>query len=230
MVKQSLTKIVQEIVEDDISIRDALERDYANVSALARLLKPRVESIIGEGVNVSGIITALKRARAKLKPLAGKHVDIIADSVITIRTGLAKISLEKTRKNLERARALSIKFPEAFFQVLEGIETLTLIVDQRIHGEVRPKFREDEIIDERLDLAAIVIRSPKEIVETPGCIAEFYGALARKGINIEETISCSTETIIVLETRDSLRAYSTLMSLIEEFRGKIGAPKISRLT
>lgn len=222
MVKQSITKIVRELVEEDASIRDAIERNYANLSALARILKPRVERIIGGRVNMSGIITALRRVRAKIKPRMGKHLEVIANSVMTIKTGLAKISIEKTRRNLEKARTLSTRFPESFFQVLEGIGTLTLIVDQRIYDEVRSKFREDEILDEKLDLAAIVIQSPKEIINTPGCIAEFYGALARRGINIEETISCSTETIIALDARDSMRAHNALVSLIEESRGKIG--------
>jgi len=228
LVEESLTRVVQKLVEDDTSIQDALNRGYANISALARLLKPKIEEIIEGKVNISGVITALRRVRERLKPLRGENLKIIANSVISIRTDLAKISIEKTRKNLEKARTLPTKFPETFFQVLEGIGTLTLIVDQRVYNEVRLKFREDEIIDEKLDLAAIIIQSPKEIVETPGCIAEFYGALARKGINVEETVSCSTETIIVLDTRDSLRAYSILMDLIGEYRGKMNTLKILR--
>ncbi|MEM1514965.1 MAG: hypothetical protein QXH24_02820 [Candidatus Bathyarchaeia archaeon] len=225
MVKQSLTRVVQGVIESDNFIQESLERGYVNISALARLLKPRVEEIIGEKVNINGIITAIRRARLKLRTLRRDYVNVIANSVITIKTNLAKISIEKTRRNLERARILSTEFPEVIFQVLEGIETLTLIVDQRIYNEIKMKFRKDEIISEKLNLAAIVIQSPREIIETPGCIAEFYNALARKGINVEETVSCSTETIIVVGMEDSIKAYNALISLIGEFRRKVSVLK-----
>lgn len=207
-------------MEEDPSILDALERGYANVSAVARLLKPTVEEKIGRRVNLSGIITAIRRAKAGHKPFI-EHIRVLAESVITIRTNLAKISIERTRKNLEKARLLSIEFPEAFFQVLEGEETLTLIMDQRVLDKVRPKFRDDEIIDEKNDLSAIIIQSPREIINTPRCISEFYNVISRKGINIEETISCCTETIIVLRMSDSTNAYNALIHLIEEARRRL---------
>lgn len=220
MVEQTLTRVIWNLLEGDPTILEALERGYANVSAVARLLKPRVEEVMGRGVKISGIITAVRRARTKYKPFM-EHLKVIADSVITIRTNLAKISLEKTRRNLEKARLLSTEFPEAFFQVLEGAGTLTLIMDQRVLNDVKPKFREDEVIEEKNDLSAIIIQSPREIIETPGCISEFYNAISKRGINIEETISCCTETIIVLKMSESTKAYSALTDLIERARKKI---------
>ncbi|MEM2465065.1 MAG: hypothetical protein QXL85_05570 [Candidatus Bathyarchaeia archaeon] len=220
MVKQSLTMVIQDLLRSDPSMLDALERGYANISAVARLLKPKIEEKIGRGANLSGIITAIRRAKAKYKPFT-EHIKVIADSTITIRTNLAKISIEKTRRNLEKARLLSTEFPETFFQVLEGAETLTLIMDQRVLNKIRPKFRDDEIIDEKNDLSAIIIQSPKEIIDTPNCISEFYNAIAKRGINIEETISCCTETMIVLRIGDSANAYNALTDLIEDCRRKL---------
>ncbi|MBS7604984.1 MAG: hypothetical protein QXR84_06970 [Candidatus Bathyarchaeia archaeon] len=224
MVKQSLTKVVQGLLEEDPLIIDSLERGYANISAVARLLKPEIERRMGRRVNLSGIITAIRRAKSGYKPSI-EHIKVLADSVITIRTNLAKISIERTRKNLEKARLLSTEFPEAFFQVLEGEETLTLIMDQRVLSKIKPKFRDDEIIDEKNDLSAIIIQSPREIINTPRCISEFYNVISRRGINIEETISCCTETIIVLRMSDSAKAYNTLIHLIEDARRRLSQAK-----
>ncbi|MEM2714827.1 MAG: hypothetical protein QXL45_03820 [Candidatus Bathyarchaeia archaeon] len=199
---------------------EALERGYVNISAVARLLKPRVEEAMGREVKLSGIIMAIRRVRARYRPFM-EHIKVIANSVITIRTNLAKISLEKTRRNLEKARLLSIEFPDVFFQVLEGVGTLTLIMDQKVFNDVKPKFREDEIIEEKSNLSAIIIQSPREIIETPNCISEFYNAMSRRRINIEETISCCTETIIVLDTSKLVEAYGTLTDLIEGARKRL---------
>jgi len=216
-----LAKAVQYLIENDPPIQDAIERGYANFSAIARLLKPKAEELLGRKVTLEGMITSVKRARTKYRP-SRKQLRVIAESVITIRTNLAKISLEKTRRNLERARLISAEFPEAFFQILEGTSTLTLITDERIFSRVRLKFEDAEILDERRNLAAVMIQSPKDIVDTPGCIMMFYNAISRRQINIEETISCYTETIIVLRTEDSVKVYSILADLISDTRRSLG--------
>ena len=221
MVELSLAKAVQYLIENDPPIQDAIERGYANFSAIARLLKPKAEELLGRKVTLEGMITSVKRARTKYRP-SRKQLRVIAESVITIRTNLAKISLEKTRRNLERARLISAEFPEAFFQILEGTSTLTLITDERIFSRVRLKFEDAEILDERRNLAAVMVQSPKDIVDTPGCIMMFYNAISRRQINIEETISCYTETIIVLRTEDSVKVYSILADLISDARRSLG--------
>jgi len=221
LVELSLAKAVQYLIENDPPIQDAIERGYANFSAIARLLKPKAEELLGRKVTLEGMITSVKRARTKYRP-SRKQLRVIAESVITIRTNLAKISLEKTRRNLERARLISAEFPEAFFQILEGTSTLTLITDERIFSRVRLKFEDAEILDERQNLAAVIVQSPKDIVDTPGCIMMFYNAISRRQINIEETISCYTETIIVLRTEDSVKVYSILADLISDARRSLG--------
>ena len=219
----SVSKTVQFLVENDPPIQDALERGYGNFSAIARLLKPKIEEILRRKVTLQGLITAVKRARTLYAPKY-EYQQIIAESVINLRTDVAKISVEKTRRNLEKARLVSADFPEVFFQVLEGAGTLTLITDQRIFDQVRAVFREEETLNKRQSLAAIIVQSPRGIVDTPGCIAAFYNSLSRGQINIEETVSCFTETIIVLRMEDAARAFSLLSDLIGNARKAVKEP------
>jgi len=225
----SMARIVQSLIENDPSLEDALERGYGNFSAIARLLKSEVEEALGRKVTLEGLITSVKRAKTRYRP-SGESQRIIAESIINLRTDLAKISLEKTRRNLEKARLISADFPEAFFQVLEGTVTLTLITDQRVFTEVRAVFREEEILDEKENLAAIILQSQRAIVDTPGCVAAFYNPISRRRINIEETISCFTETIIVLRMEDAQTAFSLLTELIANARKMLGtmSPRVRR--
>ncbi len=217
MVEASLTKTVQSLIKDDPPLQEALVRGYGNYSAIARLLKPKVEEALGRKVTLEGLITAVKRAKPVFEPRS-EYLKIIAESVINLRTDVAKISLEKTRRNLEKARLISADFPEAFFQVLEGATTLTLVTDQRIFDRVQSVFREEETLEKKEYLTAIIVQSPRGIVDTPGCIASFYNSIAMAQINIEETISCFTETIIVLGREDAVRAFSLLTDLITNAR------------
>lgn len=217
MVELSISKIVQNLIENDLPIQDALARGYGNYSAIARILKPRIEEIYGRKVDLAGVITAVKRARVTYTPKT-EYQKIVAESRITLRTDVAKISIEKTRRSLEKARLISADFPEAFFQVLEGASTLTLITDEGIFNEVRSIFKKEEILREKRNLAALIVQSPHEIVDTPGCIVAFYNPISRAHINIEETVSCFTETIIVFRMEDAAKAFSILSDLIFRMR------------
>jgi len=217
LVEMSLSQIVQNLIEKDLAIQDALKRGYGNYSAIARLFKPKVEEILGRKVKLEGLITSVKRARISYKPSLD-YLKIIAESIINLRTDVAKISLEKTKRTLEAARKTLARYPEAFLQVLEGATTLTLIVDQRIFDEVRSAFRKEDVLDEKQNLAALIVQSPRGIVDTPGCIVALYIPLSRNRINIEETVSCFTETIIILKMEDVGKAFTLLTDLITNAR------------
>jgi hypothetical protein len=93
-----------------------------------------------------------------------------------------------------------------------------LITDQRIFGEVQAVFKDVEKLEEKLNLAAIIVQSPNGIVGTPGCIVAFYNPIARARINIEETVSCHNETVVVLRMEDAARAFSILSDLVSSAR------------
>ena len=214
----SISKIVQSLIDSDLSLQDALQRDYGNYSAIARILKPRVEEILGRHTNLQSLITSVKRAKAGYKPLRGKMAKVVAGTVINIRTDVAKVSVEKTKRNLEKIRKTLIDFPEEFFQVIEGMSAITLAFDQKLFDEICSIFREKDVLDKKENLATIILRSPDEIIRTPGCVLAFYSTVSRRHINIEETMSCFTDTIIVLGMEDISKAFAALTDLVAEAR------------
>jgi hypothetical protein len=217
----SISKILQNLIDSDLSLQDALQRDYGNYSAIARMLKPKVEEILDQHVKLESLITAVKRATASYKPSPGIITKVVAGSVINIRTDVAKVSVEKTKKNLEKIRKTLADYPEEFFQAIEGMSIITLVFDQKLFEQIYSIFREKDVLDKRQNLATIIIRSPDDIIDTPGCILAFYNTISRSHINIEETMSCSNETIIVLATEDVSRAFAALTDLIAEARKQI---------
>jgi len=214
----SISKIVQGLIAEDLSLQDALQRDYGNYSAIARLLLPKVKEILGQDVKLESIITSVKRAKTNYKPLRGKITKVVAGSVINIRTDMAKVSVEKTKENLEKIRKTLAGFSGEFFQVIEGISAITLVFDQKLFDKIYSMFREKDVLDKKQNLATIIIRSPDEIIRTPGCVLTFYNTVSRRHINIEETMSCFTDTIIVLGMEDVSKAFTALTDLIAEAR------------
>lgn len=217
----SISKTVQTLIDNNFSLQDALQKDYGNYSAIARMLKPKAEEILGRSIKLESIITAVKRAKANYKPPRRNITKVIAKTVINIRTDVAKISVEKTRRNLEKIRKIVSNFPDEFFHVIESISAITLIFDQKLFDEICSVFPENELLDQRQKLAAIILRSPIELISTPGCLLTFVNAISRRGINIEETMSCFTDTIIVLAMKDVSKAFDALTDLIAETRKQL---------
>ena len=60
----------------------------------------------------------------------------------------------------------------------------------------------------------INIHSPEDLEATPGVVAFLTALLAEQNVNIIEFISCWTETIIVVEKKDSLKAYEVLSNMV----------------
>jgi hypothetical protein len=216
----SISKTVQTLIDEDLSLQDALQRDYGNYSAIARMLLPKVREAVNRDVNVESVITSVKRAKVNYTILQGKITSVVAGSVLSIRTDMAKVSVDKTRGNLERIRRSLAGFSGEFLQVIEGNSVVTLISDFGSFSKIVSVFAESDVIDRRQDLATVIICSPDEIIVTPGCVQAFYNAVARRHINIEETMSCFTETIIVLAMEDVSKAFAALTELIAEARGK----------
>jgi aspartokinase len=109
------------------------------------------------------------------------------------------------------------EYYDSFISVSEGIKSVTMIFDDIILEKMKTLFNE-HILEYEDDLAAIIVESPEEIIKTPGCALVFYNQLARRRINIEDTISCYTDTIIVVKMDDVARAFNALTELIVENR------------
>lgn len=216
----SISKTVQKLIDEDLSLQDALQRNYANYSAIARMLMPKIEETGINNVNVESVITSVKRAKANYEILQGEITQVVAGSDLTIRTDMAKVSVEKTKENLENIRRSLGTFQGEFLQVIEGNAVVTLISDLNSFNEIISIFKEEDVMDQKQDLATVIIRSPDQITSTPGCVQAFYNAVSRRHINIEETMSCYTETIIVLAMENVSKAFAALTDLIAEARTK----------
>jgi len=214
----SISRVVKNLLESDLSIQDALQRGYGNFSAIARILKPKVEEELGYKAKLEAIITAVKRAKTKHILQNEDLKKIIAESVINLRTDVAKITVEKTINTMRVARETLAGYSEEFFQVLEGTSAITLIFDQKLFTEIQSSLQKEQILDSKKNLAAIVVRSPREIINTAGCAIAFYNPVSMSHINIEETMSCFTDTIMILRTEDVGRAFNVLTDLKSEAR------------
>lgn len=70
------------------------------------------------------------------------------------------------------------------------------------------------------DLTLVILCSPQELQDTPGCVSAILDAIAAEGINVLEFISCHTDTLMVVKNADAVRVYEILSSLTGKEPGK----------
>jgi aspartokinase len=218
----SVTQAVRTEIGYDSSVRDALARDYVNISALALVLKPMVEARVGRKVDQVGIVSALKRVRDEFSPEPRRFGRVIADSIVNVRTHVSRLSVERSKRAMQTASSLLATFQEDFIQVSESLSSITLIFDQRLHRQVKKAFLGAEVLEEGEECAALTVHSPDEIITTPGCISAFFDQLSRRQVNVEDTVSCYTDTIMVVGMKDAGKAFEALTELVEEEKRRQG--------
>ncbi|MGD0636562.1 MAG: hypothetical protein ABSA72_00795 [Nitrososphaerales archaeon] len=182
------------------------------------MLQPRISEKLGRDVNIESIITSMKRLRGVYTAASKEIREVIGESVVNVRTNVSKVSVEKTRKTLEAVSAMLASHQHDFLHVSESISSITLIFDQKLHKRIRDRLPDSVILEEGDDYAAIIVQSPIKIRTTPGCLINFYNQIARRHVNIEDTVSCHTDTIIVVKMKEVGKAFTALTDLISEER------------
>ena len=216
---KSINGTVKDIISKDISFQDSLHRGYCNISALARILKPQVDKILNKKVNIESIVTALKRSRKIYKIHESRRISLIlAGSVISVKTDVAKLSTSKSKNTIEIIAKALKRNADNFISISESILSITLVFDNALLDRVKAMFTYQDILEVESDLAAIIVHSPEGIIKTPGCAIAFYNQLAARHINIEDTVSCYTDTIVLVKMSDVGKAFNALTDLISSIR------------
>jgi aspartokinase len=174
--------------------------------------------MLSKDTSIESIITALKRSRfdydVRQKPIAS----ILAASTITVNTDVAKVSARKSKKTIEKVAKAMIQSVGNFISISESIMSITLVFDDLLLQDVKMMFASDDILEIENGLAAIIVQSPEDIIKTPGCAIAFYNQLARRHINIEDTVSCYTDTIVLVKMEQVGKAFNALTDLISNSR------------
>ncbi|HTD81558.1 MAG TPA: ACT domain-containing protein, partial [Thermoplasmata archaeon] len=100
-------------------------------------------------------------------------------------------------------------------RLLQVSRGTVIIVDDTSVSRVTKKLRPEHIISVARGLVEIAVTSPETIEKTPGLLAFLSGALASRGINIVEEMSCYTDTIFILDRKDMTRAMEVLAQNLE---------------
>ena len=206
----SAAKETKAFIEKHPVVRECLGKGLLNYSKLARQI---IESGPLDEVDFDAVLVAVRRYAEQF------HMSKDSEKAIT---GLfEKSSLEIKNKVCSVVMNDSVPFSylvkliedinkkEEPCHLIQGSRTFTLVTSQVFLEKIEKMFR-GNIVWRKKDLVQVVLRSSPELESTPGAISYIYGLFAGRGINIVETMSSWTETLIVIEEKDLAKAMEVL--------------------
>lgn len=173
---------------------EALEKGIVNLSELSRQIQKELKTS-----NTSAVKAALRRYAEELQ----RHKQKREEKVLHVlkRSSIAvydRKSVMITSKELEAKNAMKVDLLDKRVYLLDRSE-----LPERTNALVKHE-----------NCTMLVIHSPEELEATPGVVAFLTTLLSEQNVNMIEFISCWTETIIVVEKKDSLKAYEVLSNMV----------------
>ena len=190
---KSVAQLVRETIQMRPSLMDALKMQIVNYSALARMLQAE----IGEG-SLEAVKAAIIRVGEEVEAERGlqeeRVLSILRESVVRLQD---KIAVIISPQELDIPYIVTAYLTDSY----------VYIVDQTLLKAKLPEF-----VQVTSNLVALILISPPRVEKTPGFVAFITWLLSSREINIVEFISCSTNTVIVLDSKDALNAFSILQN------------------
>jgi len=200
----SIARQVRDYIAGRPSVVDAMRAGIVNHSALARLVC-RELGIRSE----EAVLAACRRfPLAKAKGFREEAVKrVLQKSRIETRTRIAAITVSQGADVLQRLGDVveELLDENRICRLIQVSQGTVIVVDETSASRVTRKLREAQILGVRRNLVEITATSPESVEDTPGLLAFLSNALASRGINIVEAMSCYTDTIFILD-RDDMNA------------------------
>jgi len=190
----TIAKKVRKHLRNKPYILEALEKGIVNLSELSRQIQKDLNI-----ENTSAVKAALRRFTEELQKNKQKReekvLEVLRKSVLVVYD---RKSVIITSKEINDKNGMKVDLPDKFVYLLDKKD-----LPDRINALVKHD-----------NCTMIVMHSPEELESTPGVIAFLTTLLSEQNVNVIEFISCWTETIIVVEKKDSFKTYETLSNVV----------------
>lgn len=201
---------------------DMVSEGVVNLSALARKLKPQIETALWkEDISLPAIIMALQRRTEAQAQTPGRHIDLSGLGDMTVRSNLVLYTYDNTPTLIELQKHLLDffkKMKDGFVNFSQGVFETTIIVSADADPICRTLLKKQQPVYHARDLSSITIRIPHESTFIPGYIYNVLRPLALSGINIIDITSVNKEITFIFAEADVDRAFSALKALQHQAR------------
>ena|SRR3989338_5960432 len=212
----TVSHIVRKIIQSKPYIEEAMRRDLISYGSLAEQVIEEVEKELSKKVKHSAIVMALRRYSDELIESSDDIKQFDYSSDIVIKTNLADIGVIKSNSLMADLKNLysmvDIEKGDTL-NIIAGNYEVSIIISEKYLDKLLIFLKGEKIINKEINLVALSISFKGDFFYTPGVIFNVVRRLAWEKINIYEIVSTMTELTIILNKKDSMKAYNALQDL-----------------
>jgi len=198
----NITKTAEKYISEHPHIKNCISAGVVNYSSLSR--KIINESQLKQD-DFDAVLIASRRYAEKIRK---KNSDIksisnvLKSSKLEIKNRRIAVVLEKSvhYKSIRMLEDEIKKFNE-IIHIIESPSAVTLITADEFLPTIKKMFP-SHIIKINKDCVEVILKSSIDMETIPGVISHLYSLFGDYGINIIETMSCYTDTIILINEAD----------------------------
>ena len=213
--RESLAEKTRVYIDAQPIGKDCVSKGLVNYSSLARAIMKELDLD-----NEEAVMIACRRYASKMGVSTDHEIsilNILKDSRLEMRTKTCIVTAKNDWSVLHKMDNLfkDLWNEDSIMQIVQSASAVTIIADKMLKERIIDTVGRFNILKIRENLVEITVKSPEKIVETSGVIAYLITNLSDAGINIEETVSCHTDTVFIVGEYDMINAYSVLTKCIQ---------------
>ncbi len=214
----TITEATKDIINRSPFLSEALYEDIANISGIARKIRPQIEKKLFEEVSEEAVAMALRRIKRRLKPPESDDEEILKDTKnITVRSNLIEFVFPNSSdiiKIHQEMLKITDKKKDSFFNISTGHMESTIVVSSELEKDTDSILKNQKSVMKIKDLSSITMKfSDKLTLATPGVYYVVLKALAWNGISAIEVASIGWEINMLFKNDTVDRAFSVIKSL-----------------
>jgi aspartokinase len=190
-----------------------MKMDLINYTALAVKIQPEIERILGNSVNLNTVVVAIKRYSDSFENKEVKEESVLKNARLSLTDGIMDIKFSVQESSEMDPTSILDKFSKVtnnyeFFRMSDSFRFLT--EDMEDIRQIFSNFsNRDDVFSTGLAKIRISIPNSQNKSDVVSYVAEVLHA---NGIELVNAFFSQDNIIIILNERDSSRAYDILHS------------------
>ncbi|HMO01437.1 MAG TPA: hypothetical protein PKD37_04760 [Oligoflexia bacterium] len=209
----SLQDALQSLTEHNLFLQTGIANRLFNLSALARFLKPVIETKLKKNITATSLVMALSRHQkkrhkgSKLTQIKYRFSNIQAASNLCI----ISYSISPRRRQEVASFVRELQAKGEFISITQGLSQITIFLNKSAAAKIHHHVKGKPLSINR-NIALVGGLFDPKLCQTPGFLNAVFQQLYLQNINIVEVASTYNELLIYVDEKDMKLAFETLYS------------------
>jgi hypothetical protein len=219
---KTISSVVEQYIKSKPFLLSSLSQGIINLTSLARIMLPELETHLGKDIKQGAVVMSLKRLSEELDFKINYKISKVLKNIgeITVRSSLTDftfISSDTLLANQAKLISEINKQQDIFYTSSRGVNETNIVTSTSVEPLVETIFKNEKLTHKIENLSSITVKLPKENISTPGVYYYIFQRLAWEGVIIHEVISTTNEFTIIVSDEQIDTAFKVMKDLKNVF-------------